>query len=629
MSLRPEKASLAVIVLSVIVLLLVGATLAQISALAGQISATREEIGKLSDTVSKLAETTETMSRLLENLTGVITKPPPPKPPVAAVALVTPGWWKPPPAGNYNPWAPMNIFISGIVYERLAYWIRKPGFYKPILAEKWEITPTKVTVYLRKNAYWHDGTHFTSKDVWTTFMIGKAFGWTVWLYLDRVEIPDDYTVVFYIKKPGVLVPRYILTTFIHSPYHRYGKWAEKVAKAKTSEELNKIREEVIAYRPDTLVGTGPFKMKSITEAEIVFEKFEKHWAAEKIVIPEIKFPLIYAREVAWAEAYAGRIDYAFWIPTALHETVRKEKPWIRIVYTSDLAGPALFFNLKHKWLKDLRVRKAIAYLVDREAACKAAAVILPHGPAVIPTGILNEVVDEWITPEFKAKLDPYNYDPKKAEALLKEVGFTKKEGKWYTPDGELFRLTLIAPGGWDDWMAVAEYIASSLRDFGIEVDYKTPEVSLYWAKLVPGGEFDMCIGWWGRWYFFPLESFRGILVVAKPGAHPWAAYPWVGMPEVIELPEIGRVNVTELLITLETTFEKEKQIELVQKLAYIVNQYLPAVPIGEKLSPWTCQELRFRFPPDDDYTWWLCPGDHLGALAIMILEGKVVPIPKE
>ncbi|HDD26508.1 MAG TPA: hypothetical protein ENF75_05425, partial [Acidilobales archaeon] len=118
------------------------------------------------------------------------------------VVLYTHGWWQPPPARRLNPFAPKSIYITGLIYERLAFWNKLSNTYVPELAVSWEVdrANNKVIVHLRQGVYWHDGTPFTCKDVWTTLMIYKAFNRAIWKYIDSVECVDDYTVVYHVKE---------------------------------------------------------------------------------------------------------------------------------------------------------------------------------------------------------------------------------------------------------------------------------------------------------------------------------------------------------------------------------------------------------------------------------------------
>jgi len=215
------------------------------------------------------------------------------------IVLRTHGWWQPPPIRRYNPLAPKAIVISGIIYERLAIWNKMSNTYEPWLAESWEVDRdnNKVIVHLRQDVYWHDGEKFTAQDVWTTLMLYKLLGRPVWKYISDVVVVDDYTVEYRVKEWSYLLLHYILFRdgLIVAPHHIFGEFAERVASATTQSELDQIKEDLFNFEPDTIVGTGPFKFVSVTEQELVTEKFDQHWAANNIHIDKVVFPRNRAR----------------------------------------------------------------------------------------------------------------------------------------------------------------------------------------------------------------------------------------------------------------------------------------------------------------------------------------------
>ncbi len=555
------------------------------------------------------------------------------------VVLRTHSWWQPPPAYKYNPFAPKAIRIDGLVYERLAYWIKVKGVgpdaFAPELAVGWEAKGDSIIVYLRKNVYWHDGEKFTCKDVWTTLMIYKAFNRPVWKYVSEVRCLDDYTVEYKIKKWSPLIYYYILFSDgqILASYKYFGKFAEKIAKATTKEELEKIRKEILEYEPPTIIGTGPFKFVRITSSEVILEKFPKYWNADKIKIDKIVMPYITSNEVGWQYYLTGRLDYdCFMMPPQVLKKVQ-EKPFAKVVKIYDLSGFALVFNFKNKWLRKLEVRRAIAYAINREKVAYAAGAGL-FEPAKYPTGLLKVMEDKWIGDLIKAgALETYDYNPAKAEELLKKAGFTKKNGKWYTPDGEPFKLTLIAPGGWTDWVAAAEEIKRELTAFGIEVELKTPEAPSYWStQWYFGGNYDLAIDFYGVWMTYPWRAFKRIWIEVDNYPKTQVQGKEFGELYKVYLPYFKKtVNIPDLVDQLAGSLEFEKQKEAAELLAYAVNYYLPQYPIAEKKLLLYYNVGNFYWP-DPQYNfalWQNAAGGHLEALAFMIKLGAVVPKPEK
>ena len=548
------------------------------------------------------------------------------------VVLYTHGWWQPPPAKRFNPFAPGAIIPGGLVYERLAFWMKMSNTYVPELAVSWEIkrSENKIVVHLRKGVYWHDGEPFTCKDVWTTFMIYKALNRPVWRYISDVKCVDDYTVEFKVKKWAYLILHYLLFVDgrIVGPYHIYGKYAERIARG---EDPSKVIQDLIKFEPKTLIGTGPFKFVKITPSEMILEKFDKYWAADKVMIDEVVMPYITSNEVGWDYYRSGKLDYdCFMMPPEVKKEL-EAKPFAMIVTIYDLSGFALVFNFNNKWLQKREVRMAIAYAINRAKVAEAAGAGL-FEPVEYPTGLLK-LSQDWISDLIGAGvLEKYEYNPKKAEELLKSVGFTKKGGKWYTPDGKPFKLTMIAPGGWTDWVAAMTEVSEELKSFGIDVELRTPESPSYWSdQWYLGGHYDLAIDFFGAWMIYPWSAMERMWV--EVNNRPRTQVQGAAFPKELYLPYFKeKVDVQKLVEVLATSFDKKEQRDAAMKLAYAVNYYLPEFPIAEKHLVLFANKEHFVWPDPSirsNYELWQnAAGGHLDALAFMIRIGAVVPNPK-
>src|SRR3569832_1538012 len=77
----------------------------------------------------------------------------------------------------------------------------------PGLAERWDIPdPLTFIFHLLRGAKFHDGRSLTSRDVKWTFdslLQGKIRSTkaAVYKFVDRIDAPDDATVVFHMKEP--------------------------------------------------------------------------------------------------------------------------------------------------------------------------------------------------------------------------------------------------------------------------------------------------------------------------------------------------------------------------------------------------------------------------------------------
>ncbi|MCD6546564.1 MAG: ABC transporter substrate-binding protein [Thermotogae bacterium] len=76
----------------------------------------------------------------------------------------------------------------------------------------------------------------------------------------------------------------------------------------------------------------------------------------------------------------------------------------------------------------------------------------------------------------------WKYDPKKAEELLKKVGFKRDEnGKWLLPNGKPWSFSIICPSGYEvESERLAYAVAEQWRKFGIDVTTQPVEQGTFW-----------------------------------------------------------------------------------------------------------------------------------------------------
>jgi peptide/nickel transport system substrate-binding protein len=145
----------------------------------------------------------------------------------------------------------------------------------------------------------------------------------------------------------------------------------------------------------------------------------------------------------------------------------------------EAVGPVnwLAFNTNNQYLKDKRVRQAIAYAMDRDFIINA----LLGGQSKVATG---PVVPG--SPFYAAGVNKYDVDLDKANALLDEAGFAKGDGDMR------FKLTIdYIPGNAELQKNIAEYLKSQLKKVGIDVELRASPDFPTWAKRVGGHDFDM------------------------------------------------------------------------------------------------------------------------------------------
>ena len=276
----------------------------------------------------------------------------------------------------------------------------------PYLAKSWEVAADalSVTLHLVETAVFHDGHPVTSEDVAFSIGIIKArHPFTTMLApVDAVDTPDPHTVVIRLKHPHPALLLSMSPALMPIlPKHIYGDGQD-------------IMTHPANLKP---IGSGPFRFVEYVRGQYIrLERFDRFFLPNRpmldsIVIRIVTDPTIMVlglerQEVHLVPLLAGtrNIDRAQRLPN----TTVTDKGYAGI-------GPInwLAFNCARKPFDDPKVRKAIAYAVDRKTITR----VLMGGKAAEAIG---PIVPS--SPFFNKDLEPYPTSVEKANALLDEAG---------------------------------------------------------------------------------------------------------------------------------------------------------------------------------------------------------------
>lgn len=533
--------------------------------------------------------------------------------------------WQPPPAYHGNHFAPGGV---GGAY----WWVYEPLFVfipdtwemrETRLAVSYEDTPEAFTVTLREGVVWHDGTPFTSKDVLSTFKLGYLKAWLIWKYLDRIETPDDLTVKFVWKTPIIFAGPIVARETIRWPDHIYGKWADQVDFTIGRDDgVNKtVTMELLGFKPEKPIGTGPFMLTAVTTSEMILEKHQDHYAADIVDFDEVHIVRWTANEVIWPLLKAGKMDASHVAtPPDLTSEIMKAQPGMSMALPTDFGSFTLAMNLRpekyqHPALASVEFRQVIAYALDREQLAKAS---YYYGLPVTEYAhnLLESMKDPWLTDWLLENMTHYTYDPAKAEALLTEIGCTKgPDGFWRDPDGKTIEIEAIAHAGYSDWVLAIDNIATQLTNFGIKVEARPTEGAIYWGTLT-AGDFQWAIEWASHWRPIP-HPLDGYFRAFDPTGDTSRR---VGWPET----KFGALTA-HLVDQLGTVTDVARQERIVEMLAWMHNEYVASLPFVEKrLMLFNLEGVRVKgWPAAEDPIWSTAAGGIERCYTELMIEGII------
>ncbi|MEM7198170.1 MAG: ABC transporter substrate-binding protein, partial [Pseudomonadota bacterium] len=339
---------------------------------------------------------------------------------------------------------------------------------QPYLAERWEVSGDglRVTLYLVKDAKFHDGEPITAKDVEFSLGVIKEnhpFK-TMFAPVQAVETPDDHTVILQLSQPHpalLLAMSSQLMAII--PEHIYGDGQDVKSHPRNA---------------DDVVGSGPFKLTEFKRDEyIALERFDDFFIEgrpylDKLVLRIIKDDSARAIALENGEALLSTFEV---IPSLIN----RFKKAAHLTATPDgygAIGPIdwLAFNTKEGPTADVRVRQAIAHAIDRNFILKA---LFLSTAKEARTGIHPD------SPFYETNVETYEFDLDKANQLLDEAGFEK--------DGDGVRMNLTIDYGWAPAKPNVEYVKAALKKVGIAVEVRPLVDFPTWAKRIGNHDFDL------------------------------------------------------------------------------------------------------------------------------------------
>ncbi|WP_126992733.1 ABC transporter substrate-binding protein [Thermosipho globiformans] len=415
-----------------------------------------------------------------------------------------------------------------------------------------------VTVKLRKDLRWSDGSPFTADDVVFTYntiqeMQIPGGNWTGAYEPKKVEKIDPWTVKFYFEEKKTMTIYYdtLMTAIVSKNF-----WEPYVEKAKEQENpVNWLLSQEVVDPGITALNLGKIEKGAFVEVKREVDK-DFYWAqGEKSIFYEnggfvIENPnsgykwtsvnpspegnvkltvengpyvdkIIYRiygnKSVALQALQKGDVDFVLnpnGLTSGEFESL-KGVPGIKLTVNPSLGFRYLAFNLRKFPFNIKEFRQAIAALIDRDYICNRVlqGKAIPLATPVPPANTFWYNSDVKTIGEGLSRGERYQL----AIELLKKAGFSwdqepildlnntanpvVKKGKGLKgPDGNYVPdLELLSPSGEYDPMraTTAIYIEQWAKDLGIPIDVKLTDFNEIVTRAFDEVDFDMYMLGWG------------------------------------------------------------------------------------------------------------------------------------
>ena len=290
-------------------------------------------------------------------------------------------------ARNFNPLAATGGFTWLKTYfEPLVIYNAELTKLEGDLATDYTVSDDQLTYTFKlATQNWHDGQPFTSKDVKFTIELAKnAASGSVFVgrlgSIESVETPDEHTAVLKLNKvDGGLLS--ILAQLMILPEHALGSMAPESLPTST-------------WWSTTPVGTGPFKFTKYVSDQYVELSANADYRGGKPKADQLINRYFENPAAAVSALRAGEIQFTYVEPDDA-KTFDGNADF-RVIEGPSYVVNYIGFNQKVDLWKDVRVREAMMYAIDRKAIVESlyggAATLANCGyvaPHLVPEG-LNE-----------------------------------------------------------------------------------------------------------------------------------------------------------------------------------------------------------------------------------------------
>ena len=418
--------------------------------------------------------------------------------------------------------------VNELIFDSLVKTDRS-GQFAGYLAESIERpSETEIVFHLRHGVRFSDGRELTARDVKYTYdsvlapesLSAKRGSLEE---LKSIDVPDDYTITMTTKHP--YAPALELASQGIVPYG-----TPLPAKGSTPAPT----------------GSGPFQMVGYTRDESLLLERNPYCpypadTPRTILLKVVPDPTVRALELA-----EGVCDFSGnnFEPDVL--------PWLaahKFLAVSKTPGSTykyLSFNFRDPKLRDLRVRRAIAYSIDRTTIVNS----MQRGTGRIATGLLSP--ESWA---YYGDVTGYSYDPEKARQLLDQAGYPAG------PDGmrQLKFEYKTTPEG----ARLGEVFQAMLQRVGIALTLRILDFPTYYADVQSGKFALTSLQWVGindpNHYYMAFDSKK-----TPPGLNRG----FYSNPEMDRLVEAGM-----------RTIDRDQRAKIYAQVQQLAAQDLPYVSL--------------------------------------------------
>jgi peptide/nickel transport system substrate-binding protein len=317
------------------------------------------------------------------------------------------------------------------------------GVLHPQLAEAvptlenglWRVFPDgrmETTWRIRPDARWHDGTPLTADDLLFAARLAMDRDLPVFAHfgasaVDEVQARDARTVVVTWREPYIQADTMFTAVF---PPFALPVPAHLLERAYTEDKASFTQ---LPFWNEAFVGAGPYKLRDWVKGSHLQLAANEHYILGKPLVDEVEVKFIPDHTTLVANILAGTVELTLGRSVSLEQGLTARDQWregrMEIKFNNWIVVYPQLLNPNPAVVADVRFRRALLHAIDRDQMAEtlqAGMVPVAHS-WVNPTAAEYRFIDRAIV--------RYEHDPRRAAALLEEIGYTRSSDGAYRDRG--------------------------------------------------------------------------------------------------------------------------------------------------------------------------------------------------
>ena len=464
---------------------------------------------------------------------------------------------------GFSPFNGSDTLLSvGFVYETLAYVnALQSGHTTPMLATswKWGNGNKTLTFTIRNGVKFNDGSPMSAKDVVYTFNLIKKYPALDltgdWAVLSSVTQSGSNQVVMTFKSPAVPAFDYIAG---QTPIVPEAVWS-KVSNP-------------VSFADSNPVGTGPYKVNPCTKQNITYTANPNYWQPGLPKIKKVQYPAFTSNNTANDQLASGQAQWGSQYIPSIKSFYTAKSPNFHYWFPTTV-NVSMVPNLTNPLLKNVKVRQAISYAIDREKVSSIGE--SGYEPPANQSGITTPTFSSWLDQSQASKYN-YGYNPAKAKQILASAGFKMgSDGIMANSKGQKLSFSVINIGDYSDWVASMQVVAQNLKAVGIQV---TPDnlTNTDFTAAIYTGKFQLA--YYDQQTFGPSPYYELRNWLDSAGTAP------IGKTAATNYERYSNPATDQLFSQYAASTSESQQHAIINQVQQVMLSQLPIIPVVQAVD---------------------------------------------